>query len=183
MVRGRLVIKSLLPLRPRLLAPQYQSRLLHQSPQIPSHHPHLALAQTAFPVRAKQVHVHRNLPKSRRSENSSYSTVFICTSLFCAVVIQVIIFIQASRDTVRCYGKDGDDHEVRNTMSMVMGADESRAEGIAQPSPLIRESQLLSLLYQSASSQICPHGPVLVHLLVRTCAHRCCRRPRCMMAV
>lgn len=40
-----------------------------------------------------------------------------------------------------CYGKDGDDHEVRNTMSKVMGADGSRAEGIAQPSPLIRESQ------------------------------------------
>jgi hypothetical protein len=76
---------------------------------------------------------------------------------------------------MRCYGKDGDDHEVRNTMSKVTGADESRAEGIAQPSPLIHESQLLSLLYQSASSQICPHGPVLVHLLVRTCAHRCCR--------
>jgi hypothetical protein len=59
MVRGRLVIKSLLPLRPRPPAPQYQSRLLHQSLQIPSHLPRLALAQTAFPVRAKQVHVHR----------------------------------------------------------------------------------------------------------------------------
>jgi hypothetical protein len=75
---------------------------------------------------------------------------------------------------MRCYGKDGDDHEVRNTMSKVTGADESRAEVIAQPSPLIRESQLLSLLYQSAFSQICPHGPVLVRLLVRTCARRCC---------
>jgi hypothetical protein len=76
---------------------------------------------------------------------------------------------------MRCYGKDGDDHEVRNTMSKVMNTDESRPEGIAQPSPLIRESQLLSLLYQSASSRICPRGPVLVHLLVRICAHRCCR--------
>ena len=59
MVRGRLVIQSLLPLHPRLLAPQYQSHLLHQSHQIPSHRPHLPLAETAFLVRAKQVHVHQ----------------------------------------------------------------------------------------------------------------------------
>jgi hypothetical protein len=76
---------------------------------------------------------------------------------------------------MRYYGKDSEDHEIRNKMSKVTDADESRAEEIAQPSPPIRESQLLSLLYQSASSLICPHGPVLVHLLVRTCAHRCCR--------
>jgi len=56
-----------------------------------------------------------------------------------------------------------------------MGAEESKVEGIAQPGPLTHESQLLSLLYQSASSQICPRGPVPVHLLVQTCAHRCCR--------
>jgi hypothetical protein len=56
-----------------------------------------------------------------------------------------------------------------------LGAEESRAEGIAQPGPLTRESQLPSPLYQSGSSQICPHGPDLVHLLVQTCAHRCYR--------
>ena len=37
--------------------------------------------------------------KSQRSENNSYSTVFMCTSPFCQF-IQVIIFILASRDTM-----------------------------------------------------------------------------------
>lgn len=30
---------------------------------------------------------------------------------------------------MRCYGKDGDDHEVRNTMSKVIDADESKSRG------------------------------------------------------
>jgi hypothetical protein len=55
-----------------------------------------------------------------------------------------------------------------------MDAEESKAEEIAQPSPLTRESQLLSLPCQSASSQICPHDPTPEHRLVRICAHRCC---------
>jgi hypothetical protein len=59
MVRGRLVIKSLLPLHPRPLVPQFQSPLPHQNLQHPSHRPHLALAQMAFPVRAKQVPVYQ----------------------------------------------------------------------------------------------------------------------------
>jgi hypothetical protein len=100
---------------------------------------------------------------------------YLCAPPCFAQLIQVIIFILASTDTMRCYGKDDDDRKVRNTVSKVMGAEESRAEGIAQSLRLTRVSQLLSLLYQSGSSQICPHGPVLVHLLVQTCAHRCYR--------
>ena len=75
---------------------------------------------------------------------------------------------------MRCNGEDDDDREVK-TVSKGTDAEESRVEEIVQSSPLTRESQLLSPLYQSSSSQICPHGPVLVHLLERTCAHRCYR--------
>ncbi len=110
MVRGRLVTKSLLPLRPRLLVPHHQSRLPHRNLQLHSHHLHLAPAHVFYISHLGAHCCISSLPKSRRSENSSYSTVFMGTSLFCAV-IQVIIFILASRDTMRCYGEDDDDHK------------------------------------------------------------------------
>jgi hypothetical protein len=73
-----------------------------------------------------------------------------------------------------CYGEDDGDRVVKNSVKG-KGTEESRVEEKAQSSPLTHESQLLSPLYQSASFRICPHGPVLVHHLERTYAHRCYR--------
>jgi len=101
--------------RPQRLRPQ---RSLHRF----SHLPHLAWVQMVFPVKAKQVHV-TALRKSRRSENSYYSTVFMCTPPFCAV-IQIVIFILVPRDTM-CYGEDDHDRGVKNTMSKGMSVEES----------------------------------------------------------
>jgi len=70
--------------------------------------------------------------------------------------------------------EDDDNREVK-TVSKVTGAEESRVEETAQPRPLTHESQWLSLLCQSASSQICPHDLTPERRLVRTCARKCCR--------
>jgi hypothetical protein len=96
----------------------------------------------------------------------------MCTSSFCQFI--QVIFILASRDTMCVMARTMTIMKSK-TVSKVTGAEESNAEEIAQPSPLIRESQLLSLPCQFASSQICPHDPTPERRLVRTCAHRCCR--------
>jgi hypothetical protein len=54
----------------------------------------------------------------------------MCTSLFCAF-IQVVIVILASGDTMRCYGKDDHESEVKNTVSEVTGTAESGAKETA----------------------------------------------------
>lgn len=94
----------------------------------------------------------------------------MCTSPFCQF-IQVIIFILASRDTVHVMARITTVVKSKS-VTKVTSAGESRVEETAQPSPLTRESQLLS---QSASSQICLHGPTPERHLAQTCTHRCCR--------
>jgi len=86
----------------------------------------------------------------------------------------IITFILASRDTVHVMTRIVTVVKSKS-VTKVTSAEESRVEETAQPSPLTHESQLLSLPCQSASSQICLHGPTPERHLARTCAHRCCR--------